>query len=270
MQGQLGECKRLLGFALPQFSLYPFVGVGYIGIVNPEGDTPSYRIWGADNVVYGPVDLPTLVHWVEQERVTAGTWVHLYPGDHWQKAARLPELKGFFEARPDSAPVPAPPPKKKPVPLKPGTLRRVKILSNFNDTQLERFVAFMELRPARAWEDIVREGSPGDAMYLLLEGEVRVRLMIAGKETILTTLAAGEFFGEVALFDHGPRSADVIANKECLLLRIPAGAFQRLVTEAPDLAAPFLFAIAKTLIARIRADNKRYRDSIAFARTAHQ
>ena len=91
--------------------------------------------------------------------------------------------------------------------------------------------------------------------------------MLAGKESILATLAAGEFFGEVALFDHGPRSADVVANQDGLLLKIAAGAFQRLVSEAPDQAAPFLFAICQTLIARIRADNKRFRDSIAFVRT---
>jgi CRP-like cAMP-binding protein len=128
----------------------------------------------------------------------------------------------------------------------------------------------MELQRVTMWEEIVREGSPGDAMFLLLEGEVRVRLMIAGKESILTTLSAGEFFGEVALFDQGPRSADVVANADCLLLRIPIGAFQRLVQEMPEIAAPFLYAIGRTLIARIRADNKRYRDSIAFARTAHR
>ena len=44
--------------------------------------------------------------------------------------------------------------------------------------------------------------------------------------------------------------------------------FVRLTQEAPDLATPFLIAIAKTLTARIRADNKRFRDSINFARAA--
>jgi hypothetical protein len=39
---------------------------------------------------------------------------------------------------------------------------------------------------------------------------------------------------------------------------------------SPELAAPFLYAIGRTLISRIRADNKRYRDSIAFARTGHR
>src|SRR6266516_1478944 len=96
-------------------------------------------------------------------------------------------------------------------------------------------------------------------------GPVDLRMLVNGVqgEGVLATLAAGEFFGEVALFDHGPRSADVVANQDGLLLKISAGAFQRLVGEAPDQAAPFLFAICQTLIARIRADNKRFRDSIA-------
>jgi CRP-like cAMP-binding protein len=92
--------------------------------------------------------------------------------------------------------------------------------------------------------------------------------MIGGKESILTVLGAGEFFGEIALFDHGPRSADVVANLESTLLKITASAFQKLSSEAPDLATPFLLAMGKTLTQRIRADNKRYRDSISFARAS--
>ena len=62
------------------------------------------------------------------------------------------------------------------------------------------------------------------------------------------------------------RSADVVANQDSKLLKIGAAAFQKLQTEAPDLAAPFLFAMGRTLTSRIRADNKRYRDAINFAR----
>ena len=56
-----------------------------------------------------------------------------------------------------------------------------------------------------------------------------------------------------------------MANKDCLLLKICAQEFEKFVHEAPDLAAPFVFAIGKTLTSRIRADNKRYRDSISFS-----
>ena len=70
------------------------------------------------------------------------------------------------------------------------------------------------------------------------------------------------------MFDHGPRSADVIANQDSTLLKISSAAFEKLIREAPELAAPFLFAVGKTLAARIRADNKRFGDSLAFARAA--
>jgi hypothetical protein len=233
----------------------------------------GYKIWGVDNVVYGPVELPTLINWVKDERVTAATWVFSEKDDAWQKAAQVPELRMFFQPK---QPVPAATPSgdvgvssdTEVFARRPGTLRRIKIFADFDDAQLERFVRFMEVQRVRQWSEIVKQGQHGDAMFLVIEGELRVRMMIAGKETILVTLSAGEFFGEISLFDHGPRSADVIANQDSLLLKISASNFEKLLEEAPDLAAPFLFAICKTLTARIRADNKRYRDSINFARTA--
>ena len=105
-------------------------------------------------------------------------------------------------------------------------------------------------------------------MYLVLEGELRVRLMINGKETILATLGPGECFGEIALFGQGPRSADVLANRESVLPKISSEAFDKLRYEAADLAAPILFSISRTLAARVRADHKRIKDSVSFARAA--
>jgi CRP-like cAMP-binding protein len=61
----------------------------------------------------------------------------------------------------------------------------------------------------------------------------------------------------MALFDHGPRSADVVANVDSQLLKISSAQFDRLTREAPALATPFLQATARTLAARIRNDNKK-------------
>jgi CRP-like cAMP-binding protein len=72
----------------------------------------------------------------------------------------------------------------------------------------------------------------------------------------------------MALFDHSPRSADVVANKDTVVLKISAQNFDRLVSDAPDLAAPFLLALCRTLAVRIRADDKRHHDAVAFARAA--
>lgn len=225
-----------------------------------------YSIWAADNAVYGPVELPTLISWVKDERVVAETWIYDSQNDRWRKAGNLAELQLFFRKR--SAPGGEIPIDK--TVISPGMLRRVKALADLADDQLERFAQYMESQTARQWTQIVKQGDPDDGMYLVLEGELRVRLMIGGKETILATLGAGECFGEIALFDQGPRSADVVANKDSVLLKITTEAFDKLRREAPELSAPILFAISKTLAARIRADNKRIKDSVNFARAAGQ
>ena len=128
----------------------------------------------------------------------------------------------------------------------------------------------VEARTAQAAEPAVGEAPGHDARRkdFVLEGELRVRQMIGGKETVLVTLLAGEFFGDISLFDHGPRSADVVANNNSVLLKVSAANLQRMVQDAPELATPFLIAICKTLTARIRADNKRLRDSINVARAS--
>lgn len=230
----------------------------------------GFKILGADDAVYGPVELPTLVEWVRDERVTGDTWIYTVEQDSWKKAVRIQELQIFFKPkRRDEDPN---------VGLaarlghfsegiKPATFRRVKILADLTDDQLEKFVEYMEIKRVRQWFEVVKQGEPGDAMYLVLEGELRVRMMIGGKETILTTLHAGDMFGDVSLFDKGPRSADVVSNRDSILLRISDESFAELMSDVPELLAPVLFGICKTLVARIRADNKRFRDSVNFARS---
>jgi hypothetical protein len=232
--------------------------------VEQAAQEASFKIWAVDDVVYGPVDSATLTEWVRDERVLADTWVYSCHENKWTPAGQMKELRTTFTAvQPGgAAPVAAP----LIAGIRPGALRRVKILGDMTDQQLGRFAQFMEVENARQFHTIVKQGDPGDSMYLILEGELRVRQMIAGKETILVTLLAGEFFGDISLFDHGPRSADVVANNNSVLLKISTTNFKRLTDEAPELATPFLNAVCRTLTARIRADNRRLRDQINVAR----
>lgn len=234
-----------------------------------SSDNSGYKIWGIDNVVYGPVELPALIDWVQEERVLADTWVYSEAKDFWSKASQIGELQMFFKEGRINRKTPSYDTTliARSANIRPGSLRRIKIFSGMNDEQLSRFVEYLEVQNFRQWAEVVRQGEPGDAMYFVLEGEVRVRLMIGGKESILTILGAGDFFGEISLFDHGPRSADVLTNQDSIMLRVSASAFQKICDTAPDIATPFLRAIGQTLTSRIRADNKRFRDSVAIART---
>jgi hypothetical protein len=227
----------------------------------------GFIVWGIDQTTYGPVELPALVAWIKDERVTADTWLFVGKNCAWQKASEVPELQMFF--RPKSAPGASGVANLQSVRgVDIRALRRVKILANMTDEQLERFARYMEVEKVPQWSVIVKQGDYGDTMYLILEGELRVRLDVMGKETILATLNIGEFFGDISLFDHGPRSADVVANADSVVAKISASAFSELAKASPETATPFLLAIGKTLTARIRADNKRFGDSVKFARAA--
>jgi CRP-like cAMP-binding protein len=212
----------------------------------------AYFIWGIDDSPYGPVPLDGLLTWIADERVAAETWVYKRPANCWQKAAELPELTGCFAATADFQPLP---PSRSAV--APGSLRRIKILADLKDAQLAHLAEFLELQEAKQFKAVVRQGDAGDALFMVLAGELRARTTMGGRETILMTFSPGDIFGEMALFDQGPRSADVVANVDSALLKLTATAFQRLTREAPSLATPFLQATSRTLAARIRADNKR-------------
>jgi hypothetical protein len=216
--------------------------------VSPDA---AFIVWGIDQTPYGPVELPTLVSWVRDERITTDTWIFAARERSWQKAVDLPELKRIFQdlrgsAANSSSTLQG---------VDKGALRRIKILAAMSDEQLARFAQFIEVEKVPTGAVVVQEGICDDTMYLVLEGELAVRMKVLNGEATVATLGAGDFVGDISLFDQGPRTANVIANRSSVLLKISATAFQRLSKESPDLATPFLLAIGKTLTARIRAGN---------------
>jgi len=229
-------------------------------------DNPAvyFRVWGADNIAYGPVELPTLVNWIRDNRVLKDSWIFAETKGEWKQAAEMPELSLLFKSKTGSAPAAGAAPHG----ITPGALRRIKVFAEMDERQLTSFLQYMEVRKYPQFSTVVLKGQHGDAMFLVLEGELRARVLVDGKESTLSTMAVGDCFGELALVDQGPRSADVVANKETVLLKISAEAMKRLFQEAPALAAPFLLALMRALAARLRALTKRYEDSIHFARAA--
>lgn len=236
--------------------------------MNDENPSPGFFVWGLDNAAYGPVELPTLITWINDDRVLGDTWIFDDRVKKWSLAREVVELAIAIKRRLKPAPGSTTITPREAEELKPGALRRVKILATFSESQLARFAEFMQAQKVRQWDAVVRQGDMSDGMYLILDGEVRVRIMVAGAEKILVTLGVGEFFGDITLFDRGARSADVVANTDTVLLKVSSSGFDRLCKEAPEIATPFLMAVGKTLAARLRADNKRYHDTLNFVRAA--
>jgi CRP-like cAMP-binding protein len=211
--------------------------------------------------------LPTLVRCIREERATFDTWIFVERSECWEKAGHVPELQMFFHGGGPSGTADSS--DNSTAGMSSGivdlaSLRHVKILACLSDDQLRGLLAATEIENVPAGTRLARHGEPANSMYIVLEGELRVRGSMEGREASLGTLNAGEFFGEVSLFDHGLRCADIIAGTDSTVLRITSAEMEKLAYEAPQFAAPFLLALAKSLAVHIRADTKHYRDSISF------
>lgn len=105
---------------------------------------------------------------------------------------------------------------------------------------------------------VFRQGDPGDRLYLILEGRVRISREVPGiGEEALAILESGDVFGEMALLDEAPRSADARAHEHCSLLSIPKDRFEDLLFMQKDLAYEVLWNVIRTLIRRLRATNDK-------------
>jgi CRP-like cAMP-binding protein len=224
----------------------------------------NYRTWGNDNIAYGPVELPGLVTWIKQGKVTANSWVFKEKDSAWLRASELPELKILFKSKlPPSTAAAA-----DAAGIQPGSLRRIKMLADVDERLLASLLSYLEVVKVPPFGTVVTRGEHGDALFMVLEGEVRARVVIDGQETTLATMGVGECFGELAIVDQGPRSADVIANQPTVLIKVSEGALRKMFAEAPALAAPFMFALTRVITQRVRVLTKRYEDSIHFSRAA--
>lgn len=97
-------------------------------------------------------------------------------------------------------------------------------------------------------EIIVRQGEPGTCMYVIQSGSVVVLDESGGQELELATLKAGDFFGEMAIFDREVRSATIRARGEARVLTIDRRTLMRRIQNDPTIA----FNLLQTLSRRIR------------------
>jgi CRP-like cAMP-binding protein len=218
----------------------------------------SYKVWAADNMIYGPIDFSTLTQWVQESRVLPETWVHSEQANAWHHANQLEMLAPYLQAAAPAATVTAPPGR-----ILPEELRQFSVFVNLSNDLLEQFTDYAELCEVSPGTAIIKKGTPGDAIYFVLSGEVRARLIIGREDQTLNHIHAGQFFGEMSMFTQSHRSADVLAVKPSRLMRVSNQAFLELVREVPALAAPFLFNMASMMAHRIADTNSNLQKQVA-------
>ncbi|HEX3549334.1 MAG TPA: Crp/Fnr family transcriptional regulator [Candidatus Elarobacter sp.] len=132
------------------------------------------------------------------------------------------------------------------------TLRRIPLFRDFTDEQLSQVLATVSDRRFGKHQFVVREGDPGDTFFIIAAGSVAVcRVTPDGRETILSVLKEGDFFGEMSMFDSSLRSASIKTLTDVELGAVRQADFLGLIDRNPQIGRLLVIELSE----RLRAAN---------------
>jgi CRP/FNR family transcriptional regulator, cyclic AMP receptor protein len=139
--------------------------------------------------------------------------------------------------------------------MNPEELKRIAVLQAMDAEALARLAAALEQKDYDDGQTVFAEGDPGDSMYFILQGCIRIekRAQAAGAvRKTLAVLETGDYFGEMALLDQKPRSASAVAAGRVNILRLSKAAFDQMQAGNSVAGMSVLFAMIRTSSDRIR------------------
>ena len=145
-------------------------------------------------------------------------------------------------------------------------LKQAAIFADLDDGELQRVAEVCREQKFQGAEKVFKEGDPGNRLYIIAEGEVRISRNIPGSgEEALAVLKKGSVFGEMAILDRSERSTDAIANADSVLLTISRPDFELLMDFNRDIAYKVLWAVVRLLSSRLRTTNDNLRSFLAMS-----
>ncbi len=127
-------------------------------------------------------------------------------------------------------------------------LAAVPLFAGLDEADLDSLRRVVRPRRFRRGEVVFHLGDPGDALFVVSSGAIKITLPSeGGEEAILATLRPGDFFGELALLDGAPRSATAVALEPTETLVLPRERFRELVATQPAIRDALLAALAREL-----------------------
>ncbi len=145
-------------------------------------------------------------------------------------------------------------------------LKQAAIFADLDEGELGQVLEICKEQRFQGAETVFKEGEPGNRLYIIAEGEVRISRNIPGSgEEALAVLKKGSVFGEMAIFDRSERSTDAIANTDSVLFTISRSDFELLLDFNRDLAYKVLWAAVRILSARLRVTNDNLRSFLAMS-----
>jgi CRP-like cAMP-binding protein len=136
-------------------------------------------------------------------------------------------------------------------------LRNHPLFRELPSTIIERLGSYMKRRSVARGSTIFAKGDPGDGLMGVLAGTVKISVPSAdGRDVVLNVINEGGIFGEIALLDGHPRTADATAMSDCQLMVIERRDFVQFLRSQPDVMLKFI----EILCARLRRTSEQVQD----------
>ena len=142
-------------------------------------------------------------------------------------------------------------------------LRKVEMFRDVSDQDLEQIAEFCTLKTYAKGELLFEEGATGEEFYIVTKGYIAVNKNVAGgRKRNLSNLGEGDVFGEIALFDAQPRSADAEVIEDAEIIVIPNHSFLTLLKQNHELAGQIQTQIIRVLCKRLRNANDMLKEGV--------
>jgi CRP-like cAMP-binding protein len=127
-------------------------------------------------------------------------------------------------------------------------LKKVPLLEDVDDASLNWLSSMLVERTVPKDTQIVARDEPGDAMFIIAKGRVKIVIQgEGGREVILNILKTGDFFGEMSLLDDLPRSASVVAGEDSKVLILKRDHFAEMIKRSPAAALNIMGELSRRL-----------------------
>ncbi len=146
-----------------------------------------------------------------------------------------------------------------------NVLKDINLFKELTPFERAKIAKYFRKKIYEAGDQIIKEGTPGDGMFVIQQGAVKVaKKLKKGKEQVLENMVDGDFFGELALLDGAPRSASVYAISRVTMYELYRASLQELVRKEPEIGVKILYKLARILGDRIRASGNKIRDILVW------
>jgi len=142
-------------------------------------------------------------------------------------------------------------------------LKENELFQSLNDKEIALLSRSVDEKALPANTPLFFENMMGESMYIVVNGAIKISKMLSeGEERALTVMGPGDYFGEMALLEEGPRTVSAIVQDEADVLVFKRNAFLEMMSNQPQLAVKVIASMYKSLSSRLRQASPRIQEII--------